>query len=170
MTAIKCEFGPICQKIACGIKPINRTMTTISFGCNLTTPQTDVKVYRSENWCFYFHSFQPKVRIEIFEKSSSNIYYPGSFRFVNDYCAMMRGTDNIVTKTFAKPLEVVKKTLTPCPVSGRHMMENVPFDSSLIPSSLLATGDYRLDIREFNERNETIFHVQYFFTVKNPFF
>jgi hypothetical protein len=83
---------------------------------------------------------------------------------------MMRGTESVITKTFAKPYEILKKSLKPCPLSGKHLIENAPFDSSNIPSSILATGDYRMDIRQYNERNETIFFVQYFITVKNPFF
>jgi hypothetical protein len=119
---------------------------------------------------YYVQFFHLKVRVEVFQKSSSNIYYPGSIRYVHDYCAIMRGCDNVITKTFVHGLEILRKSLKPCPLSGKHMIENAPFDSSNIPSSLLATGDYRLDIRQFNERNETIFFVQYFITVKNPFF
>jgi hypothetical protein len=82
----------------------------------------------------------------------------------------MRGGQNILTKTFGNLYGILKKSFKPCPVFGKHMVENIPFDSSVIPSTLLATGDYRWDGRQFNGQNETIFYVQLFITIKNPFF
>jgi hypothetical protein len=98
------------------------------------------------------------------------VFYPGSIRFVQDYCAMMRGKESIISQTFSNSNKILKDILQPCPVRGKHMIENVPFDSSLIPSNLLPTGDYRMDMRQYNGLNQTIFVVQYFMTIKNPFF
>jgi hypothetical protein len=49
-------------------------------------------------------------------------------------------------------------------------MRDFQIDSTLFPSSLLPSGDFRLDVREFNGKNETIFFVQFYLMVKNPFF
>jgi Protein of unknown function (DUF1091) len=98
------------------------------------------------------------------------VFHPGSIRYVQDYCAMMKGEETIITKTFSKSYKILKDILQPCPVRGKHGIENVPFDSSLIPSNLLPTGDYRMDMRQYNGLNQTIFVVQYFMTIKNPFF
>jgi Protein of unknown function (DUF1091) len=109
-------------------------------------------------------------RLEVFRKSSSNVYHPGPIRFVQDYCALMRGETSVITQTMAKNYELFKARMKPCPVMGKHMFENVPFDSSLMPQTLLPSGEFRVDLREYNELNETIFAVQYYITVKNPFF
>jgi Protein of unknown function (DUF1091) len=135
------------------IKPINRTVKAINFGCYLKKPQTSMN-----------------IRIEFFRKSSSNVFHPGSIRFVQDYCAMMRGEDSVITRTFPRVSQMFSDLLKPCPVIGKHMFQNMPFDSALLPSTLLPTGDYRMDCRTYNDLNETISIAKFFVAVKNPFF
>jgi Protein of unknown function (DUF1091) len=108
--------------------------------------------------------------MEVFRKSSSNVYHPGSIRFVQDYCAMMRGESSVITQTFSNSIEIIRKIFKKCPVMGKHMLENLPFDSSMFPPTLLPSGDFRIDVRQYNGLNETIFSLKQYITIKNPFF
>jgi hypothetical protein len=83
---------------------------------------------------------------------------------------MMRNETSIITKTFSKNNDLIKAQFKPCPVVGKHLVDNMPFDSSLLPKSVLPSGDFRLDMRQFNGHNDTIMEVKYFITIKNPFF
>jgi hypothetical protein len=130
--------------------------------------------------------------ISSFTKSSSNAYYPGSFRFQDDLCAISSGSGNgIMIKVFSKSLEGAKSMLKPCPISvwleqlyvfsfknyflhfmiqGKHMVENYLVNSRILPANLLPSGQHRIDSREYNKDNETIMIFKYYFTVNNPFF
>jgi hypothetical protein len=75
-----------------------------------------------------------------------------------------------MAKTFPVAMASVKKYLKPCPLLGPMMFEDFRFNSSMLPSFLLPSGDFRLDVRMFNGKNETIYSSQYFVTIKNQFF
>jgi hypothetical protein len=58
-----------------------------------------------------------KFHIEAFTKSSSNAYYPGSFRFNDDFCAIGSGSkDGFLVKVFSTALSQIENFFQPCPV------------------------------------------------------
>jgi hypothetical protein len=55
--------------------------------------------------------------MEVFTKSSSNAYYPGSFRFNDDYCAIANGSkDGLLIKAFPVAVSRLASYFQPCPV------------------------------------------------------
>jgi hypothetical protein len=109
--------------------------------------------------------------VEVFTKSSSNAYYPGSFRFTDDYCSISNGSNQgLLMKAFPVAVAQAGDYFQKCPILGPHGLHNFTFDTSIIPSALFPSGEHRLDVRESNGKNDTIIVYHFFFNVKNQFF
>jgi hypothetical protein len=119
MNGLSCEFSPtLCKNNVCTLKPLTRKLSNITTGCYVTKSQSVVKVKfpkksaKSKNDSISLF----KLKIEIFTRASSNIYRPGSIRFLDDYCETMRNNNTLMWRAFPKATATITKNMQRCPI------------------------------------------------------